>query len=293
MRRKKLFWVVVAVVSFLFIFSIPTALSSALVAETQPPDQSQQTDADLIKQAVLEAIAVDASYAKGGMVTNLQVTDINISKDLQWATAWVVYYDTMIEATIPSEPALTVVQHTGDRWQALLASDPDWQNSLSQIPEDLLTQSEKDMWVAMYQGDIESYPTQSGYLLPWHGGQLASLSRSVGHDADFTTAHYAYDFYVLGTTNCTGGGITSSGTSGLNFNLYAARAGTVWGWKDSVANFDHSDVNFLVLQNVDNPLIFQLYMHLAQGSIPARLKSVGAPVGRGQFIAVADNTGAS
>ena len=293
MTRKNVLWTLVIVITFLFTFSIPTALSSALIAETQSPDENQQTNSDQVKQAVLEAIGMNASYSKAMMVTNMQVSDIKISNDQQWATAWVVYYDTQIEAVIPSEPVLTLVQHKVDGWQAILASDPSWQKDLDEIPEDLLTQNEKDMWLTMYQGSLESYPTQSGYLLPWHGGQVASLSRSVGHDADFTTAHYAYDFYMPGTTTCTSGGINSAGTSGLNFNINAARAGTVWGWKDSVANCDHSDVNFIVLQNVDNPAIFQLYMHLAQDSIPAALKTVGMPVGRGQFIGVADNTGAS
>lgn len=295
MKRKNAFWSLVILITFLFIFSIPKASSSALNAETPPPQVNQQAASDQVEQAVLEAIATSASYSKAVMVTNLQVSDIQISQDQQWATAWVVYYDTQIEATIPSEPSFAVVQRIGGNWQAVLASDPTWQKSLYQLPDDLLTQSEKDMWLAMNQGSLESYTTQSGYLLPWHGGQLASLSRSVGHDADFTTSHYGFDFYMPGTTTCTSGGagIDSTGITGLNFNINAARAGTVWGWKDSVPNCDHSDVNFIVLRNVDNPAIFQLYMHLAQGSIPPQLKSVGAPVGRGQFIAVADNTGAS
>ncbi len=292
--RKNALWVVVAVIIFMFLFSIPNTSSSALVAETQPTVIVQQKDLDNeVKQAVLEAVALNSSYSKSPMLTTIQVTDVNISQDQQWATAWIVYYDPQVDAIIPTEPVLTIVQNVENNWKAILASDPGWQSSLSQTPDDLLKPNEKDMWVSMYQGSQESYPTQSGYFLPWHGGQVASLSRSVGHDADFTTAHYAYDFYMPGTTVCTSGGINSSGINGLNFSLYAARAGTVWGWKDSVANCDHSDVNFIVLQNIDNPSLFQLYMHLAQDSIPPGLKTVGTPVARGQFIGIADNTGAS
>ncbi len=88
-------------------------------------------------------------------------------------------------------------------------------------------------------------------------------------------------------------GESTSGTTGLNFDLYASRAATVWGWEDTVADCDHSKVNFLVLRNIDDPTIFQLYLHLAQGSIPSALKTVGTPVARGQYIGRADNTGAS
>ena len=291
--RKSVLWVAAILATFLFVFTTPTALSSALVAETQPAVVDQTTDTQGIEQAVLEAIATNTIYSKGSMVSNLQVTDIKVSQDQQWATAWVVYYDSQVEAIIPSEPGLAIVRYVNNDWQAMLASDPAWQDTVYQAPGDLLTTSEKDMYVTMNQGSVEAVQTQSGYLLPWHGGQLASLSRSVGHDADFTTAHYAFDFYMPGTTTCTSGGIQSAGITGLNFSLYASRAGTVWGWDDSVEDCDHSAVNFIVLQNSDDPTLFQLYMHLAHNSIPPALKTVGAPVARGQFIAVADNTGAS
>jgi hypothetical protein len=294
MKRKNVILVIVTVFICLFIFSIPTASSSALIEEPAPSPMDEQLIDDQIKQAILEAVASNDRYVQGGMLTDLQVTDIQISQDQQWATAWVVVYDPQIEAIIPTEPGLAVAHFLKDRWQVYLSSDPEWQNALSMIPDNLLSSDEKDMWLAMNQGTVESFPTQSGYLLPWHGGQIANLSRSVGHDADFSTAHYAFDFYIPGNTVCPSGGTdATSGTTGLNFSIYASRAGTVWGWDDTVADCDHSKVNFIVLRNSDDPTIFQLYMHLSQGSIPPALKSVGVPVARGQFIAMADNTGAS
>ena len=293
MKLKNMIRVLVTILVFLFIFSIPTVSSSALNAEPPPTSVNQQEVPDQLEKAILDAIASNSRYIQGKLVTNLQVTDIKTSQDQLWATAWIVYYDIKIEAVIPSEPAIVIAHNLGDNWQVFLPSDVGWQNSIYQTPDDLLSTSEKDMWVATNQGSVESFPTQSGYLLPWHGGQTASLSRSVGHDADFTTAHYAFDFYIPGNTVCPSGGGSPLGTTGLNFNIYASRAGTVWGWRDDVPNCDHSAVNFIVLRNIDDPTIFQLYMHLAHDSIPPALKSVGASVGRGQFIAIADNTGAS
>ena len=302
MKRKKVILVCVIVFICLFIFSIPTASSSALLAEPEPTAIVVQGVEDHIKQAIFEAIASNNNYIQGNMVTNLQVTDIQISKDQQWATAWVVYYDPQVEAVLPTEPALSVAHFLNDQWQVYLPLDPGWQNAITLIPDDLLSADEKDMWMAMNQGTVESFPTQSGYFLPWHGGLTGNVSRSVGHDADFTTAHYAFDFYFPGNTVCpSGAGLTSgptgagltAGTTGANFSINASRAGTVWGWDDSVADCDHSKVNFIVLRNIDDPSLFQLYMHLSQDSIPLALKSVGTPVGRGQFIAQADNTGNS
>jgi hypothetical protein len=278
----------------LFLFSLPSASSTALMAEPKPSPVVSQVVQDQIESAVLDAIAVSKQYIQGGLVTNLQVTEIKVSQDQQWATAWVVYYDPQIQAVLPTEPALAVLQLVNGEWKVFLPTDPGWQEALKSVPEDLLSADEKDMWLTTVQGTEEAFPTQSGYFLPWHGGQIGYLSRSVGHDADYTTAHFAFDFFIPGTTICPSGEIVSdSGTNGQNFSINASRAGTVWGWDDSVQNCDHSKVNFIVLRNIDDPSIFQLYMHLSQNSIPAALKSVGTPVARGQFIALADNTGAS
>ncbi|MFZ2098852.1 MAG: peptidoglycan DD-metalloendopeptidase family protein, partial [Anaerolineales bacterium] len=292
MKRKNVILVCVTVFICLFIFSLPTVSSSALLAEPKPVAQDRQALEDQIKQAILEAIAFNDRYVQKGMVDILRVTDIRISADQMTATAWVVYYDPQIEAIIPVEPGIAITHLINDQWQVVLPSDPGWQNEIKSAPDDLLSIDEKEMWLVMDQGTVETYPTQSGYFLPWHGGLTGYLSRSVGHDADYTTAHYAFDFYFPGETICPGGG-TLSGINGANFSIYAARAGMVWGWDDSVTDCDHSEVNFIVLRNSDDPSIFQLYMHLSQGSIPPALKSVGAPVARGQFIALADNTGAS
>ena len=292
MKRNIIFMGVVVILVSLLSIVIPTALSSALTAEPPPTSVNGQATADQVKQAILEAVATNERYTQGALVTNLQVAEVQLSQDQVWATAWVVYYDPQIEALLPTEPALAVARWDGARWRVALPTESGWQEAINSVPEDLLTKEEKDMWSAMNQGTEEAYPTQSGYFLPWQGGQTGYLSRSVGHDADYTTAHFAFDFFMPGTTICPPAG-SPQGTTGLNFNILAARAGTVWGWDDSVANCDHSAVNFIVLQNLDDPTLFQLYMHLSQDSIPPALKMVGAPVARGQFIAVADNTGAS
>jgi hypothetical protein len=293
MRMKHVIMVIFTVVICLFLFSLPGSSTSALSADPLPTQQVSPQTQDQVKIAILKAIGSNDRYIQKGLVPSIQVTDVQTSLDQKEATAWVLYYDPVIDAVLPLEPGLTIASYIDGQWKVYLPSNPDWQTKIDQAPEELLTQSQKDMWLAMDQGKVETFPTQSGYLLPWHGGLTGYLSRSVGHDADYSTSHFAFDFYFPGNTVCPGSIGLNAGTEGANFSISAAKAGTVWGWDDSVEDCDHSNVNFIVLRNSDDPSIFQLYMHLSQGSIPPALKVVGAPVARGQFIALADNTGNS
>ena len=253
-----------------------------------------------IQAAVMEAISGRRaeSHTRGGI--EYQVGDIQVSQDQRWATAWILIFDPSMDMYLPSEPGMAVLYWDNNDWQVTLPRDTDWQRNLSSLPGELLSDAEKDMWLAMDQGEtvegIEAAP-DTGYKLPWQGGLTGYLSRSVAHDEDYTTAHYSFDFFFLGTTICptnTSLGITGiSGADGYNFDLYAAKAGTVWTFKDTVVDCDHEDVNFIVLRNNDNPANFQLYLHLAQDSIPDALKRAGTPVAQGQFIGRVDNTGNS
>jgi hypothetical protein len=295
MTRKHMFLPVLALVIVFLIISVSTASSSVVNAEPAATLAVGQDVQDQVKIAILEAISSNDQYIQKKLVPSLQVTDVQLSKDQQWATAWVVYYDPTIEAVIPTEPALPVIHMVNNQWQVYLPSDPGWQSAITTAPDDLVARDQKELWVTVNQANVESIEAQSGYFLPWHGGQTAYLSRSVGHDMSFTsgTSHFAFDFFLPGTTQCPSAAGINSTTTGLNFDLYASRAGTVWSWKDTVQDCNHDDVNFIVIRNADDPSLFQLYMHLAQNSIPQALKYVGAPVARGQFIARADNTGIS
>ena len=152
MRWKKVIWVVVTVIIVLFIFSIPAAFSAGLQAEPLPTDENQPEITDQVEKAILEEIANNNEYIQNGMVANLQVTQVEISSDQTWATAWVEYYDPQTETILPTEPALVVTQYVDNNWQVFFPSDPGWQDSIYALPDDLLSQEEKDMWVAMKSG---------------------------------------------------------------------------------------------------------------------------------------------
>ena len=78
---------------------------------------------------------------------------------------------------------------------------------------------------------------------------------------------------------------TSLGSKGKLFDIYAAKSGTVFLAKDDSAHCyePHCDGqgsgNHLVIKDTTtSPTSYALYLHLAQNSIPAEYKAVGAPV---------------
>ncbi len=108
MRWRKVIGVVVIVIIIIFAFSIPTAFSAGLQAEPLPTDENQEEITVQVEQAILGAIAINRNYVQGGIAANLQVTEVKISKDQTWATAWVEYYDPQTETILPTEPAFVV-----------------------------------------------------------------------------------------------------------------------------------------------------------------------------------------
>ena len=79
------------------------------------------------------------------------------------------------------------------------------------------------------------------------------------------------------------------------YRLHASKAGTVWRTRWDAPNGDDSDMgNYIVLKDTSTtPTTYQLYLHLAQDSIPLELRAEGAYVAQGDFIGIADDTGKS
>ncbi len=216
-------------------------------------------------------------------IFGVQVENITLTEDGRYATAWLVPVNPTTGEAIPTEPGLALATWDGQDWIVQLPTDPGWQETLASIPLEVLPSEVQDQWLGLENVPLTPTTPASalrGYLLPWAEGVTVYLSRSVAHDGSFPSgnAHYAFDFYISQTM----------------YNIHASKAGTVWAFKDNVPNNDHSDVNFIVLQDTSTiPVTYQLYMHLAQNSIPAALKTVGEQVVQGQLIGIADNTGQS
>jgi hypothetical protein len=249
--------------------------------EPTPLQESDiQVDED-IRNAVLEEISGSLSYAVSEDGIEIELDNIQLSADGLHAAGWIVRSDTETGDVMPSEPGIFIAERTGDGWVINLPPDTRWKEEIRAAPSEIIPSHEKNRLLGtnISLRGVTGVTADDGYLLPWAEGVPVNLSRSVSHDEDIPSgnAHYSFDFYIPKTM----------------FNLYASKAGTVWAFKDSVPNNDHSDVNFIVLRNADNPDLYQLYLHLAQNSIPPSLKFIGAQVIQGQFVGVADNTGAS
>jgi hypothetical protein len=300
MKLKPVLSILSVLIFSQLILGVQSCSSNSMQAGSPPGQENEPGVEGQIESAVLEAIAERRLQSQAEGMISLQVDDIRLSQDGYWSTAWILYYDQALELNLPTEPGMVISFWDGTAWKVTLPREAGWDRMLQSLPDDLLPEAEKEMWSAMNQGEsiqaVEATP-DTGYKLPWLGGVTGYMSRSVAHDDDYTTAHYSFDFFFFGDTICpTSGesGLTgTTGVTGVNFELRAAKAGTVWGFKDTVVDCDHTDVNFIVLRNNDNPANFQLYLHLSQDSIPDELKHVGAPVAQGQFLGRADNTGNS
>jgi murein DD-endopeptidase MepM/ murein hydrolase activator NlpD len=265
----------------------PRLLYAAFAAPTSSTPTPYKEDYSLeemeVGKAINAAINKQSELVLANLLYDIQAEDIRISEDDVYATAWLIMRDLENGEPLPTEPGLAFALQEKGNWRAVLPGDRDWLQTLAAAPVDILTEEAKTEWLLKMAEGTADLPTSplGGYLLPWAAGKIVNLSQSVSHDR-YTisgSAHYAFDFYI----------------SKVMWEIHAAKAGTVWMWKDDVLNDDHSGIgNYMVLQDTTTtPVTYQLYLHLAQNSIPAALKTRGVPVMQGQFIGIADNTGQS
>lgn len=262
------------------------AVSAASPAAPLPPSPTPEPGGNTeekaqVEQAVLEAVEGQGERILAFLVNNVEVEQAQLSEDRTWAIAWVALRDPESGALLPTEPGLALLRRAEDTWQVALPADPAWLEWLQAAPVELLDEETRQAWLEMSEQQVTVSAAIDHYLLPWAAGERAYLSRSVGHDSDIPSgsAHFSFDFYIPQTM----------------FRIYAARAGTVWRAKWDVPNNDHSGTgNYIVLKDeTTNPVTYQLYLHLAHESIPPALRQIGATVVQGQFVGLADNTGAS
>jgi hypothetical protein len=245
-----------------------------------PPEISSDT-----RKQIEFAILHKAINIRNNMVSvpfyDVEVDNIVLSDEKPWASAWLVFSHPQTGEIIPTEPITALAKWNGYDWDVYLPSDSEWRSMLLESPDDLMSDSNRSalLWMDLKFKDETSDSPIGGYLLPWKGGTTVSLSQSLAHDAYITSgnAHFSFDFYISKTM----------------FDIHAAKAGKVWLFKDDVTNGNPNEVNYLVLQDAENPHLYQLYLHLAQNSIPPELKYVGTTVSQGQFIGIADDTGQS
>ena len=196
------------------------------------------------------------------------------------ALLWLAPLDPESGEVIATEPrrALATRLFITSDWQIILEDDPEFLNALNAsalIESDFVIQSGPPSETKAERGTT----VYGGYYLPWQASLTKRLTWSIGHTSCYPVelCTYAFDF-----------------ADGSMFPLMAAKPGYVYHWKDTCINGATDCTNSITLEDRSTtPWTYQIYLHLAQNSIPASLKLVGTPVLQGQRIANVDDTGAS
>jgi len=251
------------------------------------PKQKQSA----IEEAVTAAFAAQAEAAKYEEIVFLlhevAVDHIVLNEENSQALVWFAVLDQETGEIVGSEPGLALASLTNQpatdsrSWQILFRHDPDWSDTLWQLPKNLMDSFDKQLYTAKNQAVPHSGQIFTGYKLPWAKGEAMKLTQSIGHVYIYKTCPdaclYAFDFW-----------------NGTMFPLSAAKGGIVKYavWQHPNGNTTHT--NYLVIEDpTTTPKTYALYFHMAQDSIPVALRTPGAVVQQGQFIGNADDTGAS
>lgn len=255
-------------------------VASTQIDATPVPPEEMQGFQKSVDAAVEKLKASDPGFA----LYNPKVNNVELSKDGKTALLWLETYDPETGEVLAREPELAIAKTnpagqkgTADEWGITLPYDPAYQKLVDEVPTNLMG---KDL-VQRYQ---EKYAQPKvvakfgGYYLPWAGGVSKRLTWSLSHaSCSGADCKYAFDF-----------------ADGTMFPLEAAKGGTVFAAQWTCNNGSTGCTNYLILQdNSTTPVSYQLYYHMANGSLPSALRVKGARVTQGQYIGNADDTGYS
>jgi len=207
---------------------------------------------------------------------NYQIDHIQVQDDGKMAMVWLAATDPETGEFLGREPELAIAAlGSDDNWHVVLNGEDAFANTLSSYQyADKCIEGDLDIEAAPKSTDV-----YGGYYLPWAEGLKKRLTWSVSHTSCYPIYYctHAFDF-----------------ADGTMFPIVAAKGGTVYHWKDTCANGDSSCTNSITIQDRSTtPWTYQIYMHIAQGSVPDNLREVGATVLQGQYIADVDDTGYS
>jgi hypothetical protein len=263
------------------LFSIPLFF---LAAEDPPPYQTASED---VKAELWSAFSdrVGQSENQKNLTFQLFTPELDeafLTPDGKTAVMWLALRDDHGQR-LAVEPGLVIAILTDNGWEVLLPDDPAWQKTISTLPEGMLPLEQSPTAEGITTvPDIKGPVT--GYYLPYAAGTSRWLEGSISHFQSIPElgypsctsefCRYAYDL-----------------TDSWHFPLLAAKEGRVVDSRDSCSDGNPYCTNFIVLQE-PNTLLYQIYIHLANNTIPDKLTN-GTLVKRGQYIGDTDDTGYS
>ena len=267
---------------------IPAGTGQNLNTEQTPQLPQPKTLTDPTEIELLNAIQTAASGREDVMafiVYRVTIDHVQYSDDKNLALVWIALVDKNTGLVQSGEPGLIIAHRNTDPaagpWRVVFQADPTFADELNALPESLMSADTRMQYMPAEQQAPKSAAVYSGYLLPWTGGEMHYLTGSIGHVYTYkscpSTCLYAFDF-----------------ANGTMFPIRAAKAGTVKYAVWQYPNGNTTNANYIVLEDTTTvPTTYQVYLHLAQNSIPEPFRTVGARVVQGQFIGNADDTGAS
>lgn len=241
-------------------------------------------DLQVFQKSIDTAVAKLKEEDPGFALYDPKVNHVEITEDGKTAMIWLESYDPETGEVLAREPELAIAdtnpagqKGTASEWGITLPFEAGYQEKVDQLSSSL-------MGADLMQRYQEKYPEPKvtakfgGYYLPWAGGVTKKLTWSISHTScSGNDCKYAFDF-----------------ADGSMFPLQAAKGGTVFAAKWTCNNGSTKCTNYLILQdNSTTPVSYQIYYHLANGSIPAALRVKGARVNQGQYIGNVDDTGYS
>jgi murein DD-endopeptidase MepM/ murein hydrolase activator NlpD len=256
-------------------------LAKVIQTPTPTPGPQEKIDDQAIERALKDTLQ-GREDVMAFLIYQYRIDHIAFSEDYNLAVVWIALVDPDNSELVGNEPALAIAKRQeGGGWQITLQADPEWKARLAEVPDSLISPEMRAQYEPGEQKMPKAHQVFSGYRLPWKAGDAKRVTGSIGHVFTYrtcpATCMYAIDF-----------------ADGTQFPVLAARGGrvklAVWRYPDNY----HEHANFLLLEDTTtNPTTYQIYYHLAQGSIPEALRVPGAEVVQGQFIGKADNTGPS
>jgi murein DD-endopeptidase MepM/ murein hydrolase activator NlpD len=237
-----------------------------------------------IQKSVDAAIELLKVQDPGFTLYNAKIDNVVYSEDKSTVMVWLATLDPETGEVLAREPEIAVAKKNPEgqkgqatEWNVTLPYNSAYADVIKTIPDGLLGDDFKQRFQSKYPEE-KTAATFGGYYLPWAGGQKKRLTWSISHaSCSGNACHYAFDF-----------------ADGTMFPLLAAKGGTVFAFQYTCNNGSTGCTNYLILKdNSTTPTSYQIYYHMANGTLPSDLRKVGAVVKQGQFIGNADDTGAS
>jgi len=204
---------------------------------------------------------------------NIQFNQMN-TQALLWMTA----SDAETGEVLAREPQAIIAlwNENTQQWELIFANEAGFEEALA--ASDFSGTEVAERFLDYDPDASPSGVTYGGYYLPWQAGLTKRLTWSVGHTSCANNyCLYAFDF-----------------ADGTMFQIAAAKAGYVYHFKDTCANGNENCTNSITIQDrTTTPYTYNIYLHIAQGSVPTNIRQIGTYVLRGQPIARADDTGYS